>query len=215
MDILYTKNMQCVLPWSGIRIGNKETCTCPYDCRGKWIQAGTDYCIPKNMFGKASESCGNILTRARTSNRGGRKIMTVLATFSTETSATPLNTKSTVPKGGVSVPITRFNMMTIPNWTGSIPKETTIGNRTGTSRLIDAIVSIKSPTINRSTLINRIIIQGDMLDCWTTIMSFCGICSRAKILENKAAEATMIKTCTEVTMDSLTAFMKLFRSISL
>ena len=61
--------------------------------------------------------------------------MVARMTFSSGTPLTLLMMKSTMPKGGVNVPIMRLSTMTTPKWIGSIPTDTSRGASTGTKNI--------------------------------------------------------------------------------
>ena len=57
------------------------------------------------------------------------------------------------PRGGVTKPIAKFTMQTIPKWTGLTPTAVTMGSKMGTVKIMAALVSIKVPMIRKMILI--------------------------------------------------------------
>ncbi len=76
-------------------------------------------------------------------------------TWVTDTFATPLPTKSKVPTSGVQIPMHRFNTITIPKCTGSIPKVVTTGKNIGVNINTAGVMSIKVPTMSRIMLMAK------------------------------------------------------------
>ena len=76
---------------------------------------------------------------------------------------TPQTAKRTAPTGGVISPKTRFRQMTIPMWTGSIPRWMAMGARTGVTMTRAGAVSMGIPMRSSRMLMSRRISQGDVV----------------------------------------------------
>ncbi|MNG17680.1 hypothetical protein D3C84_1016840 [compost metagenome] len=72
--------------------------------------------------------------------------------------AHPMN--NTVPTGGVSKPIPKFNISTIPKCTGSMPSEVTTGSRIGVMIRIKGAISMPQPNTSSNKLIMSKIMIG-------------------------------------------------------
>ena len=62
-------------------------------------------------------------------------------------------TKSVDPTGGVTSPMDKFNIMIMPKWTGSIPKDFNTGKRIGVQIRSNGAMSIIVPRISSIILI--------------------------------------------------------------
>lgn len=68
-------------------------------------------------------------------------------------------TNWTVPTGGVIRPIPWFSIITMPNWTGSMPASMAMGRKIGVVMITRGAMSMKVPSTSRMTLIiNRVTI---------------------------------------------------------
>ena len=88
-------------------------------------------------------------------------------------------TKSVDPTGGVTSPIDKFNIIMIPKWTGSTPKDVTTGKRIGVQIRSNGAMSIIVPRISSITFIKARItyLLLDMLR--KKCVALAGTCIRA------------------------------------
>ena len=132
----------------------------------------------------------------------GKMATVVCSTDSFEIRA---NTKSTMPRGGCSNPIMRFNTMTKPKWIGSMPSFKTIGNKMGTRIVIAAVVSMKHPTRRISKFAKN---KKTHLFCVKPRTQSASICAAWLVVNNQAkidAAVTMNNTLDVVSIVSKVA----------
>ena len=101
-----------------------------------------------------------------------------LMTFETEIPAMPAPTKRIVPTGGVHRPMHKFNTITIPKCTGSIPNCVTTGKNMGVKMRMAGVMSMKVPTINSVRLMSRKIRNGLLTVSNKKPVINCGIRSK-------------------------------------
>src|SRR5213078_3484043 len=138
-----------------------------------------------------------------------------IVVFSTDSRATRASTNSTIPIGGCSKPIIRFNTITNPKWTGSIPSWWTTGISTGTSIRMAAVGSRKQPTNSINTLASSRNTHGlcvnDSTHAATKSVTRVAVRSHPKI----DAAATMNMTTAVVSIVSIDTLTSIFHVIVL
>ena len=104
------------------------------------------------------------------------------------------------PRGGVTSPTIRFNMVTTPKCTGSTPAWTSGGAIMGTTSNVAVVLSRNIPTMINSTviIINRC--TGFCVNESMLLANTWGICSTARIQPKREAAAMIIKILTDVRM---------------
>src|SRR5690625_3904064 len=114
----------------------------------------SDHINPKSS-GSQVLNVGQKVIRSRATTippkrgRRGRRTLVIVVC------ATLTPTKSSVPTGGVQIPIQRFMIIMIPKWTGSTPSSVTTGRKIGVKIRTAGVISMNMPTTNRIRLIVR------------------------------------------------------------
>ena len=74
--------------------------------------------------------------------------------------ATAQDTNNTLPTGGDTSPIDKFNTIIMPNWISDIPSSAATGKNIGVKINTAGVISINAPTKIKIILINNKIIIG-------------------------------------------------------
>ena len=148
---------------------------------------------------------GTKVIKIKTANSTKKSGMICLDIAAIPTFAIELETNRQIPIGGVTRPIIKLKITTIPKCTGSIPRLIAIGCRIGSNISIAAIPSRNRPTTSKITLTRIKNIQG--LDtCSSTI--WLTVCGTLEKVSNQFAAATTPITI-RITDESRIARMKM------